>query len=120
MRRITDPEKPLISWLLLAAGRNEQVEDLTVSEMDDGGMGNMTFGPAHEKRRFGQTIADCQFVDKDGVTVIASLNTDEKGQLYELDVWKVDFNPLLVWPKISDITETTPNPSFERTVFGGR
>ena len=120
MRKIAEAEVPLISWLLSAAGRNESVENLTVSEMEDGGMGSLFFGPTPEKRRFGAAIADCQFLDKDGVTVIAALNTDEEGHLYELDMWRTDFNPLMAWPKTSDITKTTPNPAFQRTASGGR
>lgn len=112
MRSIADPEKPLISWLLAAGVRNELVEDLTVAEADDGGMGSMVFGPGQEMRRFGQTIAECQFLDEDGVLVIASLNTDERGGLYELDIWRVDFKPLKGWPKLSDISETTPDRLF--------
>ncbi len=32
------------------------------------------------------------FVDEDGIDIIVSLNVDEKGILYELDVWKVDYS----------------------------
>jgi hypothetical protein len=120
MRKIAEAEKPLISWLLSASRRNESVESLTVSEIKDGGMGSMVFDSAHEDRRFGETISECQFVDRDGVAVIASLNTDQQGKLYELDMWRTDFKPLIAWPESSAITKTTPNPSFQRTASGSR
>ncbi|WP_420885213.1 DUF6984 family protein, partial [Candidatus Symbiothrix dinenymphae] len=40
-------------------------------------------------------------VDEDGVDVIASLNIDDTGDLYELDIWKTDFSPLIKLPWIS-------------------
>ena len=38
------------------------------------------------------------FTDEDGVKVIASLNVDSDGHLFELDIWKTDFSPLLRIP----------------------
>jgi hypothetical protein len=49
----------------------------------------------HQARRLGHRIAELQFDDADGVPVIASLNVDQDGDLYELDVWKVDFKPVI-------------------------
>ena len=68
--------------------------DHLVEEMDDGGMGGLTFVSSGEDRSIGVALAETQFVDEDGVTVIATLNLDNHNELYELDIWKVDFSPL--------------------------
>ena len=43
-------------------------------------------------------ISDCEFKDKDGITVVASLYVDDNNDLYELDIWKTDFSPLIEIP----------------------
>ena len=37
-------------------------------------------------------------LDEDGVVVLAALNLDKNGKLFELDLWKVNFNPLETLP----------------------
>jgi hypothetical protein len=44
-----------------------------------------------------------EFIDADGVPVQVGVNLDQRGQLFELDVWKVDFSPRLKWPSPSDV-----------------
>ena len=67
-----------------------------MEERDDGGMGSLAFEPLG--RRHGGTVCECQFTDADGVLVCAALNVDDSGFPLELDLWKVDFEPLLRWP----------------------
>ena len=50
-------------------------------------------GQARESQVFGRRAAEYEFLDTDGVPVIASLNLDQDGIPFELDVWKVDFSP---------------------------
>lgn len=38
-------------------------------------------------------------VDEDGVPVEIALNLDTNGNLFELDIWKVDFSPLRRLPQ---------------------
>jgi len=74
---------------------------LLVDEMDDGGMGSLQLFPEGIKnmnRKFGKQISDCQFTDEDGVEVIASLYIDQFGFLYELDIWKTNFEKLMHIP----------------------
>ncbi|MBB4037101.1 hypothetical protein GGR21_003016 [Dysgonomonas hofstadii] len=77
-------------------------KDLMVLPMIDGGMGSLFLLPQrydkNEKRLFGKQASDIQFQDIDGITVIVSLNTDKKGELYELDIWKTDYSPLIEIP----------------------
>lgn len=81
---INDPE----SWL----------DALNVREMTDGGMGSLELAVAARSggRSVGLVIpkASVQFTDEDGVQVVATLNADEDGAPFELDVWKTDFSPL--------------------------
>jgi hypothetical protein len=75
-----------------------RLDSLEVQEMSDGGMGSLYFVATTrtpEQRRFGQRIAEIQFNDADGVAILASLNIDKDGDLYELDVWKTDFTPVV-------------------------
>ncbi|EIE01321.1 hypothetical protein LEP1GSC185_3526 [Leptospira licerasiae serovar Varillal str. VAR 010] len=45
-------------------------------------------------------IANTSFYDEDGTEVSATLNIDQYGDLYELDLWKVDFSRLKKIPEI--------------------
>ncbi len=70
---------------------------LLVETMDDGGMGSLRLfpnGKHKENRKFGDCASEYRFDDIDGVPVLVSLNTDQNGDLFELDVWKTDFSKL--------------------------
>ena len=71
-------------------------------------MGSLRFisKTATAEQKFGRRAAECFFNDLDDVLVIATLNLDQDGELFELDVWKVDFSPLLSWPDSIHIYET--------------
>lgn len=77
--------------------------EIRVKPLKDGGMGSLLLIPKgltfDSERFFGKRISECQFIDKDKINVIASLNIDDKGNLFELDIWKTDFSPLI---KISE------------------
>ncbi len=75
---------------------------LCVQLMKDGGMGSLLLLPdgiTTNDRKIGKRISEYQFQDADGVQVIASLNLDTNGHLYELDLWKTDFSPLIRYPE---------------------
>ncbi|WP_425326470.1 DUF6984 family protein [Sphingomonas oligophenolica] len=63
--------------------------------MEDGGMGSLSFVSSKLHRSMGQIASKCFFSDADGVSVEASLLLDKEGDLFELDMWKVDFAPLI-------------------------
>lgn len=78
-------------------------ENLSVCEMDDGGMGSLYLLPDSQlntNRHFGDEVSKFQFTDDDSVQVIASLNLDDSGNLFELDVWKTDFSRLIRFPSL--------------------
>lgn len=77
-------------------------EGLMVRPMLDGGMGSLTLLPKNiidKGRKLGMYVCEYQFSDADGVVVFASLNIDKEGELFELDMWKTDFNPLIRFPE---------------------
>lgn len=72
--------------------------------MNDGGMGSFRFISEDEDiREFGKLLIEGQFYDVDGIEVSAQLNLDSSGNLFELDVWKMDSTPLRQWPNIEHV-----------------
>jgi hypothetical protein len=78
-------------------------EDLSVEAMNDNGMGSLRLFPkdiSPDNRLFGKQISELMFLDEDGIGVIASLNIDNNGKLFEIDIWKTDFSSLIKIPEI--------------------
>ncbi|MCW2411880.1 hypothetical protein M2345_001639 [Sphingobium sp. B8D3D] len=73
--------------------------ELLVEEMDDGGMGSLSFVSQKLERTYGGEAGSCGFYDEDGMQVRVGLILDQDGDLYELDLWKVDFSPLIKIPE---------------------
>jgi hypothetical protein len=107
-RRLSPKETKLLETLIKRAGLSNILVDwrgVFVKPMADGGMGSLYLYPPEvpkEGRVFGRQASDVQFYDQDGTTVIASLYLDTNDQLFELDVWKVDFSPLKSLPENFD------------------
>jgi hypothetical protein len=104
MRKIKPYEITLIRTL--TNGLLEVPE--VVRDMDDGGMGSITFDIEGNQRR-NEQVAKAEYIDDDGVLVDIELSSDENGNLFELDFWKVDFSPLKVYPSIEKIEIKAPN-----------
>jgi hypothetical protein len=115
MRQLLAHERALVSHLFKVAGLPFDPEALIVKPMSDGGMGSLALGTDYESRRMGQQVAECHFVDKDQVLVSATLNVDTEGEPYEVDMWKVNFEPTVEWPASAEIRSGPPNKSLERT-----
>lgn len=104
-RELTKNEQQLITFLISNSSVNISTnwnEGLLARPLDDGGMGSLYLlykdSPLNNKRKFGKQASECQFRDVDGVLVIASLYLDEDGNLFELDMWKVDSSKLIKMP----------------------
>ena len=107
-RNFTSEEKGLISFLMRAVRKDEGYITKFFSEtqcfnLNDGGMGSLRFMPidntlASDTRKFGHVMSSCNFNDEDGVLVSVALYADSFGNPFELDVWKVDFSPLVRIP----------------------
>jgi len=106
-RKLTDAERALV--IVLVSGKPgadrliTSLDTVMVEEMSDGGMGSLLFrSPDCGVRRFGRQIAEGRFTDVDGVPLVVTVTLDEIGELYELDIWKVDFSPLNQFPVARD------------------
>ena len=120
-RKPSNKEKSVITALLQGKTAStdlvESLEDLLVEEINDDGIGSLLLVPKellNTNRSFGRQVVMGEFTDTDGVPVSLSMNVDTNGNLYELDVWKVDFSKLLTWPDPTDIriVDNSPkNPS---------
>lgn len=113
---ISSPKKPralrreeqlVLRALLEAARLNSPIttdDELCVEDMEDGGMGSLRFAlPADRHKPFGRVVAEAEYVDEDGVPVSITLNTDQDGNILELDFWKIDFSPLKRYPRPADL-----------------
>jgi hypothetical protein len=104
IRKPTKDEMGLLKLLVKNASikiPNNWNKNLLVQNMNDGQMGSLYLFPNGEvtlNRTFNKCISQYSFKDQDDVEVIVSLNIDEKEQLMELDVWKVNFDKLLSFP----------------------
>jgi len=105
-RKPTKEEKKLIDHLINLSSRKfpyDWKEKITVHPMNDGEMGGLVIfldNENEQNRLFGEQISEYHFLDEDGIDVIASLNIDNKGNLFELDIWKTDFSKLLKFPDL--------------------
>jgi hypothetical protein len=104
-RRPSPQELQLVALLVSRASGVQLSPDwretLRVRPMADGGMGSLKLASEESlqpERPIGRRAAELQFVDADGVSVLASLNVDRDGHLLELDMWKTDFSPLIRIP----------------------
>lgn len=104
VRALMPEERALVHLLLASKGDARPITD-TVQEMRDGGMGSLRFSGA-EERRYGSTLAEAEFKDVDGTPVSVALMLDQTGSLFELDIWKIDFSPLVRIPPVEQITIT--------------
>ncbi len=104
-RKLNRQELRVVRALLKGAaeqwhGHIDQLDALRVREMSDGKMGSLKFVEcaAESERKLGPRIASAEFEDEDGVLVSVQLNADQHHRLFELDIWKVNFAPLIAWP----------------------
>lgn len=92
IRKPTEQEKQLLELLVKKSSKkipNDWDKELLVCSMADGNMGSLYLfpqGKIKKKRLFGEQISEIQFVDNDNVLVVLSLNVDNEGNLFELDV----------------------------------
>ena len=111
MRELLERERPLAGYLFELAGLSIDLDALRVEPMQDGGMGSLAIAPLG--RRYGSSASDCHFYDSDGIVVSATLNLDNAGALFEIDILKFDFSPTIKWPGRTDLRAGPPNKSFK-------
>lgn len=105
IRYLTEEERTLIKGLLEGNPNSETIvsklSTLEVEDMSDGGMGSIRFVNKEKKQRsYGSTLTNTEVVDEDNIPISIAINLDTDGEIYELDIWKVDFSPLKRYPVI--------------------
>jgi len=108
LRKPSEQELRFIAYMIREGKGKGKVKDywsetLMVAPMDDGGMGSLLLYPDGKivtGRTFGRMLHEVEFKDADHVAVIASLNLDQHGELFELDIWKVNFDALIRLPEV--------------------
>lgn len=104
-RKLRREEVSLITWMIKNTDECERIlselEDLTVEEMTDGGMGSLRVVISGEDNRvYSRELAKVDLFDIDQIPVFISINLDADGNFFELDVFKGDFSPLKKFPAI--------------------
>ncbi|WP_299363502.1 hypothetical protein [Winogradskyella sp.] len=100
-RDIRKDEKEIINALLdkVSLSQLKIQESAVVEDLKDGQMGSIRFVNNNSlNRKYGKRLIEVEYVDLDNIPVYISLTLDNKDKLYELDIWKVDFNPLIKYP----------------------
>ncbi|WP_462247828.1 DUF6984 family protein [Ekhidna sp.] len=105
-RKLKTEEIFLLEKLILKSGENFENWEFNTRaiDMNDDGMGSIRLisnDTNDSKRQFGKRVSELMYDDSDGVRVIFSLHLDGKGMLFELDIWKTDFNELKTYPSSS-------------------
>jgi len=103
MRLLKKEECDLIEYLLKDKSDFRyllnDLPNLMVEEMKDGGMGSLKFlSKTGKKRIMREQIAEISLLDLDGIFVSFSINLGTDGELYEFDAFKGDFSPLKKFP----------------------
>jgi hypothetical protein len=101
-KEISSTQKAILEYLVSEASLDLPIgwnSNLFVKQMDDGGMGSFFIlqsdYSANLNRKFGKQASEYQFNDEDGVPVLVTLNLDEDNRLFEVDVWKTDYSPVI-------------------------
>ena len=93
--------------LLIGLSRGRSIENMVMSavadayvkDLRDGGLRSVRFvSQVKTSRRFGCEALERTFIDEDGVPVSVSINLDQDGELFELDMSKADSSPLIRYP----------------------
>ena len=102
-RALSEQERALILALLPNDNAiTSNLENAHVLDLEDGGMGSIRFIRNGTRRR-SSAVGEARYFDEDGVVVSIEVSVDERGELFELDFWKVDFSPLRRYPRPQDL-----------------
>ena len=109
VRELREDELGVIRKMLSRTDVGTEFENrlaaMKVQTMADGGMGSIRFynGRDRSPLDYGGQIAEAAFQDADGVPVSITLSVDTIGDLFEMDVFKADFSPLIRYPDLADL-----------------
>ena len=112
MRPLREEESRLLEALLGMASPNSKPpseDELFAVDLADGGMGSIRLTDNLDRaRKMGRELVVAEYIDEDQVPVSISVNLDQDGRLFELDFWKVDFNPLKRYPRPEEVHVAPP------------
>jgi hypothetical protein len=112
MRPLREEESKVLDVLLGMASCNAKPpseDELFAVDLADGGMGSIRLTDKLDRaRKMGRELVAAEYIDEDQVPVLISVNLDEDGRLFELDFWKVDFNPLKRYPRPEEVHVAPP------------
>ncbi len=106
LRKPTIEEKKLIEFLVQKSDEEifqKDLDSLKVKSMDDGDMGSLKLvldTVSQDNRIFGKAINEYSFDDEDGIKVITTLYLDKDGRLFELDMWKTNYEKVIKIPEL--------------------
>jgi hypothetical protein len=97
--------RKILSRIAFGTELENRLAAMKVQTMADGGMGSIRFYNGRERSPldYGGQIAEAAFQDADGVPVSVTLSVDATGDLFEMDVFKADFSPLIRYPDLKDL-----------------
>ncbi len=97
--------RKMLSQTSIETEFEEQLVSMKVQTMADGGMRSILFYNGRDRSLldYGGQIAEAAFQDADGVPVSITLSVDTIGDLFEMDVFKADFSPLIRYPDLADL-----------------
>ena len=106
VNKIEAYQLPLFKALFEKAEIDLIVDKVAIKPMNDGGMGSHTLSIGKDDSVFGEVASELRFNDSDGVPVLASLNVDQKGYPFEVDLFKADYSKLRKWPSEDELSES--------------
>lgn len=103
VRSLRPQERALLTAMLKDKPHGARILDrldaYKVVDMEDDGTGSVRVIPSTDtKQLYAGAIATAEFADVDGVPLLVSVHMDESGELFEIDIWKVDYSPLKKYP----------------------
>lgn len=103
-RALREHEVQYVSRLIDAANLRDVVDvnwrRQLVVDLDDGGMGTFRFVEAAQWAE-PRVVAEIEVTDADGVPVSVALLVDAQARIYELDIFKADFSPVIKLPPLA-------------------
>lgn len=112
MRPLRDQESKVLDALLglvPSNARPSSEHELFAVDLADGGMGSIRLTDKSDPvRKMGSELVLAEYIDEDQIPVLISINLDEQGRLFELDFWKVNYEPLKRYPRPEEIHAAPP------------
>jgi hypothetical protein len=102
VRPIKPEERELIQHLLQLVQGNEhyKIPD-EVENLGEGGLGGIQLSSKGEHTT---DLVEASYFDEDRKKVLITLTANQHGELYDLDIWKMDFSPLRRYPTPDKVT----------------